>query len=735
MKRLRHVIALRCALALFVAPFCVAAQTVVPLGTWRLHLSYNKIHHVEAGDGNIFAAANNGILIYSLDERSLHTYNKLNGLSGNGISALKYEASRDLLLIGYNDGDIDIIQGNTITNFGRLQEADVTVSKKINHISIHGDLAYLSTDYGVVTFDLRQMQIKETWRDLGIAGKTLSIFQTTFLRDSVYLASADGVLAGNLHDNLLDYNNWTRFNTGNLAGSVRVLATFQDHVYATGPTGLYRFNGTAWQQEAFLETATIKSLTSSVENLFIVSEARIWKRSAGGTLSEISDAEIMSPTVVMEDASGNLWVGDEVAGLVSDAAGTFSSYLPDGPSLNFTHRLVYAREKLILLSGGFSQAGEPMNTPGHVNTFENGDWNTMHLADSNLTDISFWHDNTYISSFGSGIAVEDASGNVTHWDETNSPLSHASAGSRVTAMASSAYGLWVANYGGVQPLHLLKEDGSWESFTFGLPNEQHPTDLKVDEDGAVWIPLNPTTGGGMIIFDPDANQAIYKGAVSGAGALPDENVYCIATDRSGYVWVGTGAGVAYFMASREDAIKPIFENRFLLRDEKVTAIAVDGGNRKWIGTESGVWLFGPTGEELIHRFTSENSPLLSNSIRDIEINPETGEVFFGTDKGVISYRSDAIDAGASFEKVKIFPNPVSPGYSGTVGISGLASDAFIRITDISGKLVWQTQANGGMATWHVRDHQGNRVGTGIYLVFATTTEGTESVVGKIAVVE
>jgi ligand-binding sensor domain-containing protein len=729
---LRHI------LVVIHALFCICiaeAQSQIPVGTWRLHLSYNNIEHVEPGEEKIFAAANSGVLVYDLQERSLHSYNKLNGLSNTGISALKYDAVRDQLLVGYEDGDLDIIQGNTVTNFGRLRDADVTVSKKINHISIRKNLAYLSTSYGVVTFDLQQIEIKETWRDLGAAGETLSVFQTTFLNDSIFLASANGVLAGNTNDNLLDFNNWTRFRSGNFAGPIRAVVTFQDKVYAAGPLGLFRFGGDNWYQEPVFEMAAIASLTSSPEDLFIISDSQIWSRDASGALSQISAAQITSPAIVKEDKRGHVWIGDKSAGLVSNTDGNFSAYIPDGPSLNITHRLVYENERLVLLSGGLSETGAPLNIPGHVNIFENGSWNTIHLPDSNLTDLVVWKDKTYIASFGSGLVVEDASGNITYWDEANSPLSHATSGSRITALAPSAHGLWVANYGGMEPLHLLSEDGTWQSFDFVFPNAQHPTDLSVDGAGGIWMPLNPGSGGGLIGFDRDRNQAYYKTTVAGEGGLPHENVYSVATDRDGLTWVGTGAGVAYFFSAAEDAIKPIFENRFLLRDEKITALAIDGGNRKWIGTESGAWLFSPTGEELVHRFTAENSPLLSNLIREIAINPRTGEVFFATDRGISSYRSDAIDAGPSFGKVKIFPNPVRPGYSGTVGISGLATDAFVRITDISGKLVWQTQANGGMATWHVRDHQGNRVATGVYLVFATTTDGGESVVGKVAVVE
>ncbi len=174
---------------------------------------------------------------------------------------------------------------------------------------------------------------------------------------------------------------------------------------------------------------------------------------------------------------------------------------------------------------------------------------------------------------------------------------------------------------------------------------------------------------------------------------------------------------------------------FLLRDDRVTAIAVDGGNRKWMGTERGVWLFSPSGEELIHNFTTDNSPLLSNVILDIEVNHESGEVFFATDQGLASFRSDATKVISNFTASKYFQTLLHRDFSGTVAITGLATDAIVKITDISGKLVWQSQANGGTASWNVRDFHGKRPSTGMYLVFSATSDGSESVVGKIAIVE
>ena len=712
------------------------SQTGIPIGAWRLHLSYNNIRSVEAAPAKIFAASESGILVVDRQDKSLSTYTKLNGLSGTGIASIRFDEAKGILLAGYEDGNLDLLRENTILNFDRLRNAEVASPKKINDIRTRDDFAYLATAYGVVLFDLNQLEIRETWRDLGTSGEELPVYQTAFLNDSVYLATRNGILAGKMTDNLLDYNVWKRFNTGNFSGPISSIASFNNKVYAAGPSGLYHLGDGTWVQDPVLQAASIQSLSASGKNLLMISDSTIWAMNASGELSEISDRLITAPDAVTQDEDGNYWVGDQAAGLISDAGGSFSSYVPNGPSMSAASKMVFNEGKLFVLAGGFSAAGEPLNIPGDLNVYENGNWSALRQPFSDLTDIAFDNDRTYLSTFGSGIAKTDLSGDTTLLDATNSPLTASDPQkSNITAMQSSADGLWIANYGGSEPLHLLKSDGAWESHSFGYPNEQTPTALSVDANGDVWMALNPGSGGGVVVYDRQADRSYYLTNAAGAGGLPDMNARSLATDNDGYTWVGTDAGVAYFYSPAKDAIKPIYENRFLLRDEKITAIEVDGGNRKWIGTEEGVWLFSPTGETLVQHFTPENSPLLSGIIRDIEIDDETGEVFFATDRGIVSYRGNAVAGLQKFSKLKIFPNPVHPGFSGTVGITGLSTNAFVRITDVSGKLIWQTQANGGMATWNVRDQDGRHAATGIYLVFASDQDGSESVVGKIAVIE
>jgi hypothetical protein len=710
------------------------AQTEIPLGQWRMHLSYNSIKCLTSSNDKIFAAAESGVVVFDKADNSLSTYTKLNGLSDTGITFIHFDRFTKTLIVAYGNGNIDLVKDEVVTNFDRLKSSIlVSGSKRINHISARNGFAYLSTDFGLVVFDLNDQELKETWRDIGVDGANPMVRSSVFMGDSIFLATNSGIQRGDIHTNLLDFNNWKRFG-GGVLDDVIGLSAFNSKVYAAiNGTGIFHYENGKWIQEPYLPGLNYQFINASDNQLIIGESENVWMINPSNTPVKLVNDKVTKPQYAIED--GPIWIGDLQNGLIANSSGASSQYIVSGPTTNDHFRLKYHDGALYSVSGGFTTTGVPLGNSGTLNVFKDGTWRNEGTPITDVTDIEFSNSTRYVSSFGNGLEQQDASGSIV-FNQSNSPLNKATSpdGVFVTALASQGEELFVANYRSDEPIHSHSADGSWQSYSLDYAVAQFTTELELDFSKNLWLAISPLVSGGLIVFDPETNNQRYLTDTPGAGDLPNRNVRSISVDRDGYVWVGTDEGVAYFFDKNEDAAKPIFENRFLLRDEKITAIEVDGGNRKWIGTERGVWLFNPTGEELVHSFTAENSPLLSNRIRDIEINDLTGEVFFATDKGIVSYRSDATSSTNAFQPVKIFPNPVTGDFSGSISISGLATDAFVKITDISGKLVWETNANGGTATWNVRDYNGSRAATGVYLVFAASVDGRESVVGKIVVV-
>jgi hypothetical protein len=714
------------------------AQENIPVGEWRIHVSYNSIRSLTDGGDVLYAAAKNGIMILDKADQSFETLTRHNALKKTDIVTVAYDHPTKQLLVAYSDGSFDVVKESETRNFDPSLITVLTGPKSIHHVSIHGLNAYFSTDYGVLVFDLVRSDIKETWRDLGEMGSTLAINGTTFKGDSIFLATDNGVISGNLNDNLLDFTRWKRFTNGVMANAVTAIATFNSAVFAAiDGQGLAVYNGNGtWSLKEYLAGEDFYALRSTNQSLLVAHTNGVSVISSDDSKVDVVSNRLNVPADVLTDNMGVLWIADSRNGLLKKQGEDFISILPNGPATDETFDLFYHEGRMYLTPGGFDRNGQPFNQPGIVSYFENGTWSSFTEEIHDISSLSVTDDGkTYLASFGNGLLEKTQNASVL-FNESNSTLSDIDPGDNgvnVSAVVSSEDGIWVTNYGASESLHLLS-NGSWQGYSFPQLASRYPVRLLTDYENNVWMLLNPREGGGVLVFNPQTGEHNYLIEDDGSGELPSRYAYSLAEDRDGYIWVGTDAGVAYFFDEGSDAVKPIFENRFLLRDDKVTAIAVDGGNRKWMGTERGVWLINPTGDATVANFTMKNSPLLSDTIRDIELNPVTGEVFFSTSDGLVSFRSDATESSVRFGDIKIFPNPVLSSFTGLVGITGLATDAIVKITDVSGRLIFETAANGGMASWNVRDHSGRRVPTGVFLVFAVTPDGSESIVGKIAVV-
>lgn len=263
----------------------------------------------------------------------------------------------------------------------------------------------------------------------------------------------------------------------------------------------------------------------------------------------------------------------------------------------------------------------------------------------------------------------------------------------------------------------------------------------VDLRGLKWTRLPSYLGGGISVKNPQTNQERFLTTSTGNGGLPSSTINSLKTDQDGYIWFASDRGVGYFSPeeiisnARVNAILPIFGQRRLFSSEKCTAIAVESGNRKWIGTLNGLYLFNTDGTEMISHFTAEDSPLPSNSVTALNFEPDTGILSIDTPNGMVSYRSNSTKPSENLSSVTIFPNPVRPGYGGQVGFKGLMDQSTVKITQLSGRLVYEMKSEGGTASWNLNDYNGSRVKGGIYMILIVSGSGNETFAGKLAVID
>jgi len=748
----------RTVILLLFVPILVFSQTGIPIGTWRTHFSYRDAHSLALATGDVYCAGNNTLFLLSFVDNSVTPFSKVDGLSRVDISTLGYNSDTETLIIAYQQGTLDLLQQGSLTEISAIANADNNLSKTIFHIHPYQDLAFVSGAFGVARLSLSQQEIQEAYVNIGSTGNVLSVNAATTYNDSLFLASEEGVIAGRLDPqiNLLDFTNWRRYGAteGIVAEDFQAIASFNDQVYAARSNdGIYFYQGQNWQRLGYDLMGEVLSASGSGSAVLITTTTGVVSVDNNQTVTELSLPANFSPQSAVQGQS-NIWLADSLNGLTSLSS---SGIFPSGPYTDSIANIVYLNQQMVALPPGFDRFRRPIETELGFSWYLDNDWeaynNSGDLGTLSLpsvvnliqADYSLSNQRYYFASFGQGILEWNPDGDFQLLDDASagSTLIRSNAGQVLVSsvLVAPEGGVWATNYGNSLILHHFDPAlNSWQSFATPFLAARFPLDMKLTDQGDIWCRLDPNNGGGIWVINPESGSQKLLTTNQNEGGLPTSTINDLEIDLEGQVWLATDEGVAVYPfpfdileRSEINSSLVFIDGRPLLRDENVTAIAVDGGNRKWMGTDNGIWLFSELGDSVIFNFTEANSPLPSNKILDIAIDPGSGEVFVLTDLGLVSYRSTATRGSRRHQQVKIFPNPVDASFNGLVGISGLTNNAIVKITDVSGKLVTEVRAQGGTATWNVADYGGRRVVAGVYLVFSSSADGEETFVGKIAV--
>jgi hypothetical protein len=478
--------------------------------------------------------------------------------------------------------------------------------------------------------------------------------------------------------------------------------------------------------------------------------------------SDYSGYSGFAPNHAITDGQGNLVVADNSYGLMYRNSQQWIPVVPNAPGNSRAYFVLPTEKDLLVVGGSRNSAWGNMWYPLTIHTLAEQQWKTINnnsffdavrIIESPLAKNEY-----YIATWGSGIVVYKDGAQTEWYNPDNSTLETIIPGAycRIGGLTFDKNGnLWATNSGVNNSISMRLNDGTWKGFPYlNQIGSQRLSDIVLTTWGHLWVVI--PSGGGFFILDPGetpesiSSHKTRRITLSESDGTPLSNdIFSIAFDRDGYLWVGTSEGVVVsynpekvlessgFSVQRvkvPDIVQGLAV--FLLETESVTSIAVDGANRKWFGTSrSGVFLQSSDGTRQIKHFTKQNSPLPSNNIQHIAIHPKTGEVFIVTDMGMISYRGDATEPEDTFGNVYAFPNPVRPDYNGVITITGLVDRTIVKITDVAGNLVYETRSLGGQAIWDGKNKQGNRVSTGVYLYFCADSKGEQSAVGKILFVK
>lgn len=669
------------------------------VGTWQVYPSYANLTEISPAGDVCFALASGSLFAYNNTTAETTVFNKTTGLAGIDISHIAWSQQAKRLVVAYGDGNIDLVSASgDITNVPGLYLSEIVSDKTVSHIYIDRQFAYMSIGVGVMKLDAKKGVIADTYQ-LGFA------VDHSYIKDGYLYAvsKAQGTWRGLLTDNLLDKNRWQR-------------------------VGGYT------------------ALTDDRLNVRDASTGLWWTRNDAGLLACYT--------------------------LATDGTRTYKTegVLPEGPASNHFYRLYMHGGKLYSVAGFWAQENNA-GYPGEVHVWNGQNWSEFEQPTSQMIGHDYIdllcmdfdpkkEGHVMVGAKGGVYEFQDGKF-IKHYGRQNSVLESGVNSDNYTIVSTLKYtdngDLWVLNSMVDNPIWKIEHgSGNWVNY----PHPEMSTPAKYNlvsllqsrnNKNIMWFANNYYTENRLYAYDFVNDKLVGHGpnfTNEDGTVITPVMVYALAEDLDGNVWIASSNGPFYISSADAIAGNDAFIQHkvprndgtnladYLLSDVKTRCIAVDGANRKWMGTENGVFLISSDCNTLLQHFTTENSPLPSNTVYDICIDNNSNIVYFATERGLCSYASDATQPSEEMTKdnVYAYPNPVTPEYTGKITIVGLSFNADVKIVTSNGALVNQGRSTGGSYQWDVRDLKGKRVASGVYMVQAATETGDKGVVCRIAVV-
>ncbi|MES2701495.1 MAG: two-component regulator propeller domain-containing protein [Bacteroidota bacterium] len=730
-----------------------------PIGAWKSFLPYANSVGVGTDGFNIITITSEAFFTYRPSDGDLDAYSKVEGMSDIGMQCVAVDQTTGMAVLVYTNGNIDLFKDNTFYNIPDLKIKVITGSKTVFSAYAANGKAYLSSALGVIVLDLTAHEVDETYQFMENS-QVVPVRSFTARGDHFYAVTAKGLYRAPKNSPALqNFQTWTKLTP---ADSLTNIVSVGSGLYLSAPR-------------------TVFSLVADTLQKIYTTQGRVQHIDAGKTallISEYNDStakgvvRIMEGTTItdtfevkgrpvqavqMEDNS--IVVASPGNPMQKRTNGVMGYYTPEGPSDVNTFDVYAYNKDVFIAHGGYNELFFAHFNYNGVSNIKDNKW--KYLKEGSVTSLyrvrdvsSVLRDESdgtlYLGSFMDGITIIKKDGTEENINK-NSILDQSAAygddARQTLGLAlDSRRNLWFGSAFASHQLYARSQDG--QLYKYFLPGAGYGGQVVVDKNDQVWF-INSYTGG-LTVFDANgtlgdlSDDTFYDfGTGAGFGNLPSNNVLSIARDKNNNIWVGTanGIGIVNHCSSPFegqapcDADRPIVQYDqfagYLFEGNSVRSIAVDGANRKWVGTDDGVWLLSADAGKIVYRFTVDNSPLPSNKVQKISVDEVTGDVYIGTDRGLVSYRSTATEGGTTNNAVTTFPNPVPAGYTGTIAIKGLVANADVRITDIDGHMVYRTKALGGQAIWSGVDYTGHRPQSGVYLIFVSNNDGTETYSGKM----
>ena len=726
-----------------------ASDTTSTASNWKEYYSFHTNFQIASVGDRIYSANSNAIFYLEKSDMSLHHLSKNNGLSDVGITSIAADPTGTYLIVGYANGNIDIIKNKQITNIIDLKSKLMSCNKTINHIVFLSNKAFLATSFGIIVLDYEKAQLEDTYilsptSDYVSVNKLYSDTTTK----NIYAATNKGVFVAKYgQSNLADYNNWTKI-TAFGSDACNAICYFENSLFvnkiAQGIDSFYVYkNGVKelfkkqYASLRYIHTFGDKIILIGTSIIDIYDTKMLLKQeidSNNVTYPEFHDAFI--------DSDGSVWYNEKIQGLLHSTDN--KPLFPQSPVSDYISSIRKSNELLLLTHGGewmyFESkisffnipnnswcytidwvSRDPMNTVSYPNDKYHFFVGTWQYGIIEFDD--WWHPIKRISLSNSNIGGNDI--NDLKLDSANNLFVY-------TARSEFPFSVYT--------------NGVWYKWNYSdFTKVYDQSDLYIDNNNWKWV----VALDGIFVFndkgtlsDPQDDDTKFIPLIDNSGEAISETANCMAIDLKNVLWVGTISGLAYYPNPNtifSDSKPRLSRNKvtvngvvdYLLASENITSIVVDAANRKWVGTYNGLFLISSNGMEVLQHFTVDNSPLPTNVISCLTLLSDKSELFIGTYKGMISYNIGVKEAKTDFSEISIYPNPVKHDFTGLVKFDGLMENTTIKLIDINGNLVYETVSEGGTAFWDGKNLIGERVASGVYIVILVNSDQSKKKISKI----
>ncbi len=730
--------------------YSAAAQEA---SNWKNYTNMNSISAISSSGNEIWAATSGGGFSYNPAYNSYVTLHKADGLNGINLTAVTVD-KYGKIWFGSAEGIIDVYNpaDQSIKSIFSLSEFSEKAIRQINELQAIGDTIYAATSFGISLIDAQDFHIISSTTKFGNLPSNTSV-SDILVNGLLYVSTdAGSAIQKAGATNLSAPDSWNVYPSpaGGNSIAVNKIVMYKDSLIAATSSGFQSFNGNSWSTFLPQYQSDINDLSVIGDTLLFLTNNNIYFFYNGSIIKYLPFNYNLTK-LYYSLSTGLLAASNN--GIIQVYGNQNNIIAPNGPAANqFSSMAVDNNGNLWCASGTDAVLKGFYKFDGK--TWTNYNTQTVPSLPSNAYYVAYAapDNSVYLGSWGGGfLRIKD--GVMKEYDTTGTGMQGIQKTPQFLVITGfgvdSQNDLWVLNYGGVnlKTLNVLTPDSTWYNFYVPSTGFQYLFSfdhLAIDQFDTKWFSTTDGDKAGLYYFNENktftnSNDDVY-GYLSTNNGLNSTNINSIVVDQNGDVWVGSNLGVNIISNTQSIAAGSVPQlsvtNVFTLREQSVNCIAVDPINQKWVGTDQGLLLVNSDGTELLAAYNTSNSPLLSNDITSIAINKNTGTVYVGTDQGLTSFSTSAVQPQETFTKLFVYPSPfVLKNGTNRLTIDGLIRDSEIKIISINGRLIKDFSSPGGrIAYWDGTDSNGNLVSTGIYLVVAFDKEGTNVFTGKVAVI-